>query len=90
MVSVTKRAAEVMCATLAQQAGSEPGRTLRLVMTSEGGFRLRVDKEREGDKVVKVEREKVLVMASDAAEALSGAVIDAQDTGEGPKLTIRR
>jgi len=88
MVLVTNRAAEVLRATLVK-AGPEPGQTLRLVATPEGRFRLRLDRERKGDQVAKAAGEKILVMSPEAAEALSGAVIDTRDTDEGPKLAIR-
>ena len=88
MVLVTNRAAEVLRATL-QKADPEPGQALRLVPRPEGRFRLRLDDERKGDQVVKAAGEKILVMSPDAAEALSGAVIDTRDTEEGPKLAIR-
>jgi Fe-S cluster assembly iron-binding protein IscA len=88
MVLVTNRAAEVLRATLLK-SDPEPGQTLRLVPRPEGHFRLRLDREREGDQVVKAAGEKILVMSPDAAEALSGAVIDIRDTDEGPKLAVR-
>jgi Fe-S cluster assembly iron-binding protein IscA len=88
MVMVTSQAVEVIRATL-DEARTEPGQTLRLVPKPEGRFRLRLDEERKGDRVVKAAGEKILVMSPDAAEALSGAVIDARDSDEGPKLAIR-
>ena len=88
MVLVTNRAAKVLRATLLK-ADPEPDQTLRLVATPEGRFRLRLDRERKGDQVAKAAGEKILVMSPDAAETLSGAVIDTRDTEEGPKLAIR-
>jgi hypothetical protein len=88
MVLVTNRAADVLRSTLLK-LDPEPGETLRLVPKPEGHFRLRLDRQRKDDHVVKAAGQKLLVMSPDAAEALSGAVIDTRDSDGGPKLAIR-
>ena len=88
MVRITNRAAELLRTTFVK-ADPKSGQALRLVATPEGRFRFGLDEERKDDRVVKAGGEKILVMSPDAAEALSGAVIDVRDTDQGPKLAIR-
>jgi Fe-S cluster assembly iron-binding protein IscA len=87
MVTVTDQAALVLRATLAQ-ARTQPGQTLRLVLSSDGGFGLGVDQKRDGDQVVIAHGENILLIAPDAAEALDGAKIDIQSTNGRRKIVI--
>lgn len=89
MVTVTDRAAEVLRATL-DQTRTEPGQALRLLLRPGGGFGLGVDREREDDRVVTADGEKILLLMPDIAEAVGQATIDAEETEEGPKLVISR
>jgi Fe-S cluster assembly iron-binding protein IscA len=87
MVTVTDQAALVLRATLAQ-ARTQPGQTLRLVLSPDGSFGLGVDQRRDGDQVVIAHGENILLIASDVAEALDGAKIDIQSTNGRRKIVI--
>jgi len=89
MVMVTDQAAEVLRATL-DEARTEPGQALRLLLRPGGGLGLGLDREREGDQVVTADGEKILLITPDIAEAVGEATIDAQETEEGRKLVISR
>ena len=87
MVTVSDQAAQLLRATLAQ-ARTQPGQTLRLVLKPDGGFGLGLDHKRNGDQVVTVQGENILVMTSDVAEALGEATIDTQNTDGTRKIVI--
>ncbi len=87
MVTVTDQAAVVLRATLAQ-ARTQPGQTLRLVLSPDGGFGLGVDQKRDGDQVVIAHGENILLIAPDVAEALDGATIETQNTDGRQKIVI--
>ena len=89
MVTVTDQAAEVFRATL-DQTRTAPGQALRLLLRPGGGFGLGLDQEREGDRVVTADGEKILLVMPAIAEAVGQATIDAEETEEGPKLVISR
>ncbi|MGQ9572276.1 MAG: hypothetical protein ACUVV3_03695 [Dehalococcoidia bacterium] len=89
MVTVTDQAAQMLRATL-EQARSEPGQALRLMLRPEGGFGLGLDQAREGDEVITANGEKVLVVAPAIAEALGEATIATHETEEGHRLIISR
>jgi Fe-S cluster assembly iron-binding protein IscA len=89
MVKLTDRAAQVLRATLAQ-IRTKPGQTFRLVLKPEGGFGLGLDQARVGDEVITANGEKILLVASDIAQALDEARIDTQDTDGGRKVVICR
>lgn len=88
-LTVTEKAIGELSKTLAE-ASSEAGEVLRLVAQPEGGFGLGVDQVREGDEIMGPGDESVLVIAPELADRLEGAVIDVDETEEGPRLTIRR
>lgn len=73
------------------EASAEEGHVLRLVAQPEGrGFALAADQVEEGDETVEADGETVLVITSSLAEVLEGAVIDVDETGDGPRLSISR
>jgi Fe-S cluster assembly iron-binding protein IscA len=89
-VTVTTRAAGELRKALAEES-SEAGQVLRLVARPQGsGFALGPDQVEEDDEVVEEGGETVLVIASALAEELQGAIIDVEETEEGPRLTIGR
>lgn len=89
-VTVTERAAGELRKALAEES-SEAGQVLRLVARpQEDGFALGPDQVEEGDEVVEEGGETVLVIASALAEELQGAIIDVEETEEGPRLAIKR
>jgi len=69
---------------------TDPSQILRLVYSVSGGFALTLDIEQEGDQVIESEGRKVLLIGPDVASMAAGAVIDIQETEEGPRLTISR
>ncbi|KPJ49392.1 MAG: hypothetical protein AMJ38_03390 [Dehalococcoidia bacterium DG_22] len=77
MVTVTAQAAEVLRATL-DEARTEPGQALRLLLRPGGGF------------VVTADGEKILLVTPEIAEAVGEATIDAPETEEGRRLVISR
>ena len=87
MVTVTDQATLVLRATLTK-ARTQPGQTLRLVLSPDGGFGLGVDQKRAGDQVVIAHGENILLIAPDVAEALDGATIEIQNTDGTRKIVI--
>jgi len=87
MVTVTDQAVLVLRATLTK-ARTQPGQTLRLVLSPDGGFDLGVDQKRAGDQVVIAHGENILLIAPDVAEALDGATIEIQNTDGTRKIVI--
>jgi Fe-S cluster assembly iron-binding protein IscA len=86
MLQVTDRAATLLRDIQAEQEESKD-KVLRLV--SQGGqFELTFDTASENDQVFKSAETSVLLVAPDVAETLADATIDAQDTPEGPRLTL--
>ena len=70
-----------------------PDQTLRLVPqpTPMGvAFGLAPDEVREGDQIVESEGSPVLVIDALTSEQLQGVVMDAIDTPDGKRLTLRR
>jgi hypothetical protein len=88
MISVTEKATAALNDTLNANLKGKSSKLLRLV-SSEAGFGLNLDEEREGDQVVKHEDRPVLVIESSVAESFDGAVVDAVDSPEGRKIVIQ-
>ncbi|MBI2912379.1 MAG: hypothetical protein HYY03_00480 [Chloroflexi bacterium] len=88
-VNVTERAAEELRSVLAG-ASPEEGQALRLLVEPGGRFGLGLDQAREDDERVESGGQVVLVLAPAVAQVMEGALIDVQETGEGPRLTISR
>jgi Fe-S cluster assembly iron-binding protein IscA len=61
---------------------------LRLIATHEGEYGLHVDIENPGDKVVKYNGRKLLVIDGKLADNLEGTTLDAEITPEGVELAI--
>ena len=89
MLQVTERASQELSQVLGQ-VEKQPEQTLRLVSDPQAGYRLTLDVEQEGDQVVEHQGSTVLVLSSDLARDLEGAVLDVQETPAGPALTISR
>lgn len=86
MVTVTERAASVLKELQADQEEG-PDQILRIVKQDDD-YELTFDTEREGDQIVESEGASVLLIGEDVATALDGAVIDCEDTAEGPRFTL--
>ncbi len=87
MVTVTDQAVLVLRATLTK-ARTQPGQTLRLLLSPDGGFDLGVDQKRADDQVVIAHGENILLIAPDVAEALDGETIEIQNTNGTRKIVI--
>lgn len=86
MVTVTERAASVLKEIQSdQEEGSD--RVLRIIKQGDD-YELTFDTARKGDQVVESEGTSVLLIGEDVANDLEGAVIDCQDTPEGPRFTL--
>lgn len=86
MVTVTDRAAELLKEI---QTDPEEGQDKVLRIVSEGdGYELIFDSARAGDQVVQNGNTDILLVGDDVAPALEDAVIDCQDTPEGPRFVL--
>ena len=92
MLTVTATAKEKLKELLQKQI-TEPEMAIRIVPSPAMPKKLELvlDKEKEGDHVVKSEKGiKLLLIASDLAPALKGLVIDYQETPQGTGFTISK
>ena len=92
MLTVTATANEQLKKNLQEQT-TDPEEAVRIVSSpsTPNRFKLVLDKEKEGDQVVKSEEGvKLLLVGSDVAPGLEGVVIDYEETGEGRGFTISR
>ena len=85
MLQVTDRAATILREIQTQQGETE--KVLRLVNQGDQ-FELSFDTVKEDDHAFQSEGTDVLLVGPDVAELLADATIDAQDTPEGPRLTL--
>ena len=85
MLLLTDRAADLLREIQAHQEESE--KVLRLVNQGDQ-FELTFDSPQEEDQIFMSQGTNVLLVAQDVVEILADAVIDAQDTPEGPRLTL--
>lgn len=86
MLQLTDRAGALLKEIQAQQ--EEAGeKVLRLVNRGDQ-YELAFDTAKEDDHVFQREGTDVLLVGPDVAELLADATIDAQDTPEGPRLTL--
>ncbi|MFQ6019510.1 MAG: hypothetical protein ACE5KW_02015 [Dehalococcoidia bacterium] len=86
MLQVTDRAASLLRDIQSEQEESKD-KVLRLISQS-GQFELTFDTANDKDQVFKSGETSVLLVGPDVAETLAEATIDAQDTPEGPRLTL--
>lgn len=88
MVSLTGRARERLRAL--REKAHLPGATLRLVPATPGTLGLVADTRRPGDHAVERNGVILLVIEESFAKCLAGAVIDCQETRDGPRLHLIR
>jgi Fe-S cluster assembly iron-binding protein IscA len=86
MIAVTERAKQELKKMLSDRVDN-PLAVLRLTKSNEG-LGLILDVEMPGDKVVKHEDSKVLVVETPLADGLQGVTLDVEDTSEGPELVV--
>jgi len=82
VITVTEKAAEEL-KNIQQSQGLVEGQTLRLVW-------LAIDEPQKDDQVVRSGKESVLLIGTDIAEALDGAIIDSEESPEGTRLIISK
>jgi hypothetical protein len=87
MIAVTERAKEQLESILVSKVDISLA-TLRLIATDEGGYGLHIDVENPGDKVVKYNGKKVLVINKELADNLEGTILDTEITTDGVELAI--
>ncbi|HXG41497.1 MAG TPA: hypothetical protein VNL95_02095 [Dehalococcoidia bacterium] len=83
---VTDRAAELL-KEIKLELAETPDKTLRLIQRS-GGFELAFDEARSDDHVYHSGDVPVLLVSPEVAAVLANATIDAEETDEGPRLTL--
>lgn len=88
MIHVTEKASEALLQGL-QANTDDQTQGLRLTHIAGQGYGLALDTEREGDQVVEHQGRKTLLVGQALAEQLDGAVLDALDSPEGPRLSIQ-
>ena len=87
MLTVSERAASVLHDAL---AADEAGEEELFRLTGSGDdLTLLIGGARKDDQLITHERRGVLAIAADIAGAFDGAVLDAMDTPEGPRLILR-
>jgi len=86
MLSVTASAASLLGEIQASQEEAAD-KVLRLINRG-GQFELTFDTANEDDHIFQSEGKDVLLVAPDVATVLADAIIDTQDTPEGPRLTL--
>ena len=87
MITVTERAKEKLESMLTSKVDNSQA-ALRLIATHEGEYGLHVDIENPGDKVVKYNGRKLLVIDGKLADNLEGTTLDAEITPEGMELAL--
>ena len=87
MITITEKAKEQLESMLTSKVDNSQA-ALRLIATHEGEYGLHVDIENPGDKVVKYNGRKLLVIDGKLADNLEGTTLDAEITPEGVELAI--
>ena len=88
MLEITDRATSLLREIQADLEEAKE-KTLRLVRQGDQ-FELNFDTANEDDQVFQSEGTDVLLVGPDVAELLADATIDAQDTPEGPRLSLSK
>lgn len=86
MLGLTERAKQELRKILTSHV-DHPEAGLRLTSSRPGQFGLQIDSEEPGDRVVKYEGSKVLLVEKGLADSLKGITLDVEDTPDGPRLT---
>ncbi|HUF53856.1 MAG TPA: hypothetical protein VMR52_08810 [Dehalococcoidia bacterium] len=88
MINVTAEAKGVLATTLEASDALE-GQALRLALSPEGRYGLTIDGEREGDQTVEHEDRAVLLLDQQVATSLDGATLEAIESPDGARLSLR-
>ena len=91
MLKVTEAATEELHRILGT-SNIDQGKYLRLATppewTGQGDFGIVIDENREGDVVIEVEGQMLLLISGSIAESLSDSVFDFKDTPQGVGFTL--
>jgi len=90
MVTVTEDARKLLGMVLFASNVVDPELALRLLPCPDGEVDLMLDKEREGDQVVKHEGAKVLLVGEEILAAGGEVTIDFQHRGDSRRLVMLR
>ena len=87
MLNVTERAKDHLKELLSTKV-DDPRAGLRLHANGSEDFDLTIDIEEPGDRVIRHDGIRVLLVKEELADSLDGITIDVEDTPEGPRLTV--
>lgn len=88
MFEVTAAARDRLSRKLAQKEPTE-GQALRFAR-KEGGWRLRLDRQRPDDMVFEHQGKKVLLLDAEVASAMDALTLDVRGADSGARLRLRR
>jgi Fe-S cluster assembly iron-binding protein IscA len=88
MIGITERAKEALLDLRVSTPIDDPQVALRLATGDEGSLELFPDSCRAGDHVLEHQGAKLLLLDQEVSDALTGATIDCEPTGEGLRLVI--
>lgn len=87
MLTVTDRAAEFLRESLSKREEEMP-EALRIVYSEAEGYQLTLDNPKDGDQVFAQEGQGFLLLDAELSEVLADAIVDVQESAQGPRLTL--
>jgi len=90
MIGITERAKDMLLDVRESIDPVDPHTTFRLGPNNSGQLELSLDLERDGDQVLEHKGTRLLLIADNVSQALSGSTIDCTQTSEGVQLTVNR
>jgi Fe-S cluster assembly iron-binding protein IscA len=87
MLTVTERAVEFLRESLGRRQEGMP-ESLRIVYSEREGYHLTLDNPKDGDHVFQQDGERFLLLDAELTELLAEAIVDIQDSPQGPRLTL--
>lgn len=88
MLMLTDTAARVLVEALTSR-GEDPAKMLRVTFV-DGEYTLTLDDPREEDQVIEHEGQGLLILDPEVSGALAEFTLDAQDTSDGPHLSLTK
>lgn len=89
MIAVTENAKVVLKEILSFHS-EDPNMGLRVLVDPENQMKMELAEVEPGDQIVEHEGSKVLLLASELAQAFEGFTLNAEDCDEGVKLVVRK
>lgn len=87
IIKITEAAARHLKEAMAARA-TQPNQRLRLVAAPGAQVGLVLDEAREGDEIIEVDGDPILVLKGTMVPLLKGLTLDYLNTPEGPRLTL--